>query len=184
MNNQNVAAVTALLLFTLVSFSARAGELFVGASIGSASLDEDFDGLTVADNSTAFRISAGWRFNEYFAAEGGYHNFGDFEDVLDDVPGLSRVRLSADGFTLGLAGSVPVGERFALTGRAGAFFWNGSATVNNVSRATPEDSNLYFGAGLGYQASERLSVTADWTRYELDSAVSGVYSIGLQYRFR
>ena len=180
---QNAAVAVSLILLA-GPISAHAGGFFVGGSIGNASLNEDFDGLNVDDNSTAFRIFAGWRFNDYFSLEGGYHDFGDFEQTFDDAGGTSTAKLSADGFTLGAAGRVPVSERFALTGRAGMFFWNGTAEINNVSQATPEDSNLYLGAGVSFDVSKRFQLTADWTRYELESAVSGVFSVGLQYQFR
>ena len=178
------AAVAASLVLLAGPISAQAGGFFVGGSVGNANLNEDFDGLVVDDNSTSFRVFGGWRFNDYFSLEGGYHDFGDFEQVFDDVGGPSTATLSADGFTLGATGSVPVSDRFALTGRAGMFFWNGTAEINNVSQATPEDSNLYLGAGVAFDVSDRLQLTADWTRYELESAVSGVFSIGLQYKFQ
>ncbi len=177
------AAMAVSIMLLAGPISAQAGGFFVGGSIGQASLDEDFDGLTVDDNSTAIRIVAGWRFNDYFALEGGYHDFGDFEQTFDNAGVPGPAKLSADGFTLGAVGSIPVSERFALTGRAGMFFWNGTAEVNNVSQATPEDSNLYLGAGVSFDLSNRLQLTGDWTRYELEDAVSGVFSVGLQYQF-
>jgi len=184
MKIRQIAAVAASFMLLAEPMVAQASGFFVGGSVGTANLNEDFDGLSVDDNSTSFRLVAGWRFNDYFALEGGYHDFGDFEQVFDDVGGPSTAKLSADGFTLGAAGSVPVSERFALTGRAGTFFWNGSAEVNNVTRASPEDSNLYLGAGVSFSVSERFQLTSDWTRYELESAVSGVFSVGLSYQFR
>ena len=179
---QNAAAAVSLMLLA-GPISVQAGGFFVGGSVGKASLNEDFDGLVVDDNSTSFRLVAGWRFNDYFALEGGYHDFGDFEQAFDDGGGLSTAKLSADGFTFGAIGSIPVSERFSLTGRAGMFFWNGTAEVNNVSQATPEDTNLYLGAGVRFDLGKRLQLTGDWTRYELESAVSGVFSVGLQYQF-
>jgi hypothetical protein len=156
--------------------------LYAGASVGKASLNEDFDGLVVDDDATSFRIVVGWSFNDYFSLEGGYHDFGDFEQDLGGGQGTAK--LSADGFTLGAVGSVPVSERFALTARAGMYFWNGSAEINNVSQATPEDSNLYLGAGVKFNVSKQFQLTADWTRYELEDAASGVLSVGLLYQFR
>ena len=64
------------------------------------------------------------------------------------------------------------------------FFWDGNAEINNVSQATPEDSNLYLGAGVSFDVGKGFQLTGDWTRYELESAVSGVFSVGLQYQFR
>jgi len=184
MKIRKMAAAAASLVLLAGPISAQAGGFFVGGSIGKADLNEDFDGLVVDDNSTAFRVVAGWRFNDYFALEGGYHDFGDFEQDFDNagVPGTAK--LSADGFTLGLQGSVPLGEKFALTGRAGMFFWNGTAEINDVSQASPEDTNLYLGAGVSFELSKRLQLTGDWTRYELESAASGVFSVGLQFQFR
>ncbi len=177
------AAVAASLLLLAGPAIVLADGFYVGASVGKASLNEDFDGLVIDDSATSFRVVAGWRFNDYFALEGGYHNFGDFEQTLDIAGVPSTVSLSADGFTLGAAGGVPVSERFALTARAGMYFWNGTAEINNVSQATPEDSNLYLGAGVKFDVNEQIQLTADWTRYELESAVSGVFSVGLQYQF-
>jgi OOP family OmpA-OmpF porin len=184
MKIQQKAAIAASLMLLAGPISAQADGFYIGASVGNASLDEDFDGLVVDDDSTSYRIVAGWQFNDYFALEGGYHNFGDFEQTLNIAGVPSTVSLSADGFTLGGAGGVPVSERFALTARAGMYFWNGTAEVNNVSQATPEDSNLYLGAGIRFDVNERFQLTTDWTRYELEGAVSGVFSVGLQYQFR
>jgi hypothetical protein len=61
--------ITLLLLLPLGAHAGRG--LYAGGSIGSAGLNEDFDGLTIDSSSTAFRIFGGWRFNEYFAVEGG-----------------------------------------------------------------------------------------------------------------
>ena len=144
----------------------------------------EFVGLDVDDDSTAWRIVGGWRFNDYFALEGGYHDFGDFKQAFDNGGTQNTATFSADGFTFGAAGSVPLGQRFALTGRAGLFFWNGSAEINNVSQATPEDSNLYLGAGASFDVSTKFQLTTDWTRYELENTASGVFSVGMQYSFR
>ena len=53
------AAMAVSIMLLAGPISAQAGGFFVGGSIGQASLDEDFDGLTVDDNSTAIRIVAG-----------------------------------------------------------------------------------------------------------------------------
>jgi OOP family OmpA-OmpF porin len=184
MQNRKYAAMALILILIMAPFAANAAEgFFAGASIGSASLNEDFDGLTVDDGSTSYRIVAGWGFNRYFALEGGYHNFGKFEQTFDNGGVPNTATLTADGFTLAAAGSLPLSEKFALTGRAGVFFWDGNAEVNNVSEATPEDTNLFLGAGASFDLTNRFMLTGDWTRYELESAVSNVYSLGFQYQF-
>ena len=177
------AAMAALLLLLAGPISAQAGGFYVGASIGQAELSEDFDGFAVDEDSTAYRVVAGWSFNDYFALEGGYHNFGDFEQEFDDLGTPVTVSLSADGFTLGAVGTVPLTDRFSLMGRAGWYFWDGDAEINNVTEATPEDTNLYLGAGVTFDITERFQLTGDWTRYELEDVTSNVISVGVQFRF-
>lgn len=184
MDYRKRVAPAALLALAMLPLSAVAEDSFyLGANIGSASLNEDFNGLNVDTSSTSYRLIAGWRINKTFALEGGYHDFGDFEQDVDinNVPGT--VSLSADGFTLGATGSIPMTEQFSVFGRAGWFFWDGNAEINNVSQATPEDTNLYLGVGASYALGERFRLVGDWTRYELEGANSNVISLGFQFGF-
>lgn len=176
------AALLAMLAFAPLTTFAESG-LYFGGSVGSATLTEDFDGLGVDTDSTPYRFTIGLQLNDYFALEGGYHNFGRFEDRVN-VGGLPvDVRLKADGFTLGGTGSIPLSESFSLFGRAGAFFWDGDALINNITQARPEDTNPYYGGGGTVAMSERLSLVGDWTRYELEDTESDVISLGFTYRF-
>jgi len=184
MKHLNKAAIAATAILALTPLTAAAeGRFYVGGSIGSASLTEDFDGFDVAADSAAFRLIAGWQFNDYFSVEGGYHNFGSFEQTFDLNGEPVDVSLEADGFTLGATGTIPLGEKFALYGRAGSFFWDGDAEINSVSQARPEDTNLYFGAGAKYAITDRFSLVGDWTRYELEDSQSDVASLGLTISF-
>lgn len=184
MHYPRTAALAALITIVLSPVTAFADSgFFVGGAVGSASLDEDFNGLAVDSNSTSFRLVVGWRFNDHFAFEGGYHSFGDFEEQIDVGGVPTSVLLEADGFTLGGVGSIPIGDRLSVFGRVGAFFWDGDADLNDVTVATPEDTNLYLGAGAGYAFTEQFSVTGDWSRYELEDAASNVFSVGFQFRF-
>jgi len=184
MTHPKRAVPAALLALALLPLNAAAADSFyVGANIGSASLDDEIDGVAVDADSTSYRLVAGWRFNEYFAIEGGYHDFGDFEQDLD-IGGIpSAIKLSADGFTIGANGNIPIGEKFSVFGRGGWFFWNGTAEINNVTQASPEDANLFLGVGATYAVGKHFRLIGDWTRYELDIANSEVISLGFQYGF-
>lgn len=171
-------------LATLVPASTLADSgLFVAASVGSAELTEDFDGFDVDADSTAYRITIGWRFNDYIAVEAGYHNFGRFDQTFDIAGTPTYVSLKADGFMLGGVASLPLSERWSLFARTGAFFWDGDADINNATQATPADTNLYLGAGVRLALSERLALTADGSHYDLDDTSSTVFSVGFDLRF-
>ena len=177
-------AIISIVFLAIAPLTAAAdGRVYVGVSVGSASLSEDFDGFDVDADSTAIRLVAGWQFNDYFSIEGGYQNFGDFEQSFDIDGENVKISLKADGFTLGITGTAPLGEKFALFGRIGSFFWDGDAAINNVTQATPEDTNLYFGFGAKYALSDRFSLLADWSRFELEDSQSGVTSLGIVFSF-
>lgn len=182
MKIKRILVAAALWALTPVTAFADSG-LILAASVGSAELSEDFDGFDVDASSTAYRLTVGWRFSDYLAVEAGYHNFGDFDQTLDISGTPIDVSLKADGFTFGGVGSLPLGDRFALFARAGAFFWDGDADINNVTQATPEDTNLYLGVGARLALTERLSLTADASRYDLDDTSSSVFSAGFDIRF-
>ena len=177
-----VATLAALLALTPLTALGEDG-FYVGGSVGSASLNEDFDGFNVDSDSTALRLVAGWQINDYLSVEGGYQNFGAFEQTFTVNGEPVDVSLDADGFTLGGTGSFPLSDRFALYGRVGAFFWDGDAEINNISQARPEDTNLYLGAGLSFALAGQLKLIVDWTRYNLEDTESNVISLGLTYGF-
>ena len=176
------AALAVLQAMTPLAALADDG-FYLGGSVGSASLSEDFDGFNVDSDSTAIRLVAGWQINDYLSVEGGYQNFGAFEQSFTVNGQTVDLSLDADGFTLGGTGSLPLSDRFALYGRVGAFFWDGDAEINNVSQARPEDTNLYLGAGVSFALAVRLKLIVDWTRYNLDDTESNVISLGLTYGF-
>ena len=172
-----------LLCLTLVQNAHAQEGLFISATVGSADLTENFDGFEIDSSSTAYGATVGWRFNDYFSVEGGYRNFGRFDQTFT-VDGESvSVSLKADGFVLGAIGHWPLGERFGLFGRAGSFFWDGDSRINSLTVASPGDTNLYLGAGISYDLTDRFSVLADLARYNLDDTESDVYSLGILLSF-
>ena len=173
--------VPALLLVPAAAW-AESG-LVIGGGVGAASLNEDFDGFDIDADSTAFRVTIGWQLNDAVSLEVGYQNFGRFDQNVDLDGTPVEVSLKADGFTLGVTGSLPLSERFRVFGRAGAFFWDGDADINGISQARPEDTNLFLGIGLSYDLTRKFVLTGDWTRYELEDAASNVFSLGFRYVF-
>lgn len=175
------------MLLMLVAMSATRANaddgVFVSASVGSADLTENFDGFDVDADSTAWGLTIGWRFNTYFAVEGGYRNFGRFDQTFDIEGEPVDVSLKADGFVLGVIGSVPIGERFGVFAKAGSFFWDGDSEINSLTVATPGDTNLYFSAGASFILAERLSLSVDVARYDFEDTESDVVSLGVSYRF-
>lgn len=172
-----------LAAFLLPSLANADTGLFVGASVGSAHLEDDFSNFNIDTDATAYRFVGGFQFTDYFGIEAGYHNFGDFSETIDLGQFTSRTEIAADGWTLGGTLGLPLSDRFALYGRAGVFFWDADVEVDGFSIDVPEDENPYYGGGAKVDVTRNLVLLGDWTRYELDTINSDVISIGFQYRF-
>jgi len=155
---------------------------FVGGSVGAATLDDNIDTFALDTDSTSFRLNAGWQFSDFLAIEAGYHDFGKLDEEFDIGGILSDVDLRADGYTLGLTTSIPLGSNLSLFGRAGAFMWEADARIDGLRIEGYDDENLYYGAGANFKITDRLSLLGDWTRYELDDTESDVISVGFRSR--
>ncbi len=156
---------------------------YVAGSIGSATLDEDFDGFDVDDDVESFRILGGWKFNDAFGIEAGYVDFGTFEERIDLGAVTALTELTADGWTFGGTLAAPLSDQFSVFGRAGVFVWDADIDVDGIRAAVEDDSNPYYGGGAKFYFTPNFSLVGDWTRYELDDVDSDVISLGFEYRF-
>lgn len=172
-----------LAVFLVPSLAQADSGLYFGASIGSSHLDEDFNGLNIDTDATAYRFVGGFQLGDYLGIEGGYHNFGDFAETVNIGGFSTRSEIAADGWTLGGTLGLPLSDQISLFGRAGVFFWDADVGVNGFSIDLPENENPYYGAGAKVDITPNLSLVGDWTRFELDTIDSDVISGGFQYRF-
>lgn len=166
----------------LPTFALADSGLYFGASLGASHLEEDFRGVNLDTEATAYRFVGGFQLGN-LGIEAGYHNFGDFSETINFGGISTSTNLATDGWTLGGTLGLPVGEQFSLYGRAGVFFWDADVVVDGFSIDVPEDDNPYYGGGAKFQVSPNFSLLGDWTRYELNNIDSDVISIGFQYRF-
>lgn len=182
-----------LMIASIATFSssvAIAGEnkpddhgLYLGAHYGylKAESDDDFD-----DDSDAFQGLVGYRFNNYFAAEGGYIDFGNY--------GNNLAKASTDGYTFALKGMLPLTEQFGLYLKLGQLWWEADYDVLGFN-GSEKDEGLFYGAGVSFDITDRLALNAEYVMYDLDLDASDVsddadfdtdldhLSLGLAYRF-
>ncbi len=184
MDTRKKALLTAAAAAALLPLPALADTgLYIGGSVGSAEINEDFGGLTLDSDNTAYRLVAGFQLSEFLSIEGGYQDFGRFEETFSAGGEPVRLRLRADGFTLGGTASLPLSHSLSLYGRAGAFFWDADGEINGIADGSADDTNPYYGAGGKVSLTERIDLIGDWTRYELDESDSDVISLGITIRF-
>ncbi len=156
---------------------------YLGASIGSTTIDEDFDGTRLDTDSMAYRFVGGFQMGDVLGLEVGYQDFGNMDELVVIGPISSLTRLSAAGWTIGGTLGLPITDQVSIFGRAGVFYWDANITIDGIPIDVPQDDNPYYGAGARVNLSPNLSLVGDWSRYELDNVDTDVISLGLLYQF-
>jgi opacity protein-like surface antigen len=196
MKNYIRHSITAIMTTGLLSSSAMAQStsyndddssgLFIGASYGHLRVDGDdeFD-----DNKDAYQGTLGYGFNDYFALEASYIDFGDYGNDIANA--------ATDGYTLGIRLGLPITNNFSIYARGGQLWYETDYDVLGVNDST-EDEGLYAGLGLGYQLNEDWTLKIDYTLYDsdlnIDSATDDIddanfstdlkhAAIGFEYKF-
>jgi OOP family OmpA-OmpF porin len=114
-------------------------------------------------NQIAGRLFAGYEFNKYFAVEAGYlltTNANIHADVMGEDLGKFHVKEQiAD---LVGKGKFYMGDNFYVYGKAGVAYINVKEMLNDKKT---NNVNLVYGAGLGYDVNDNVSIDLSATRY-------------------
>ena len=127
------------------------------------------------DNKTTWGVAAGYRFSQSLAIELGYVDLGELTSDVTDATGATNARaavgFSADGVTLAMIGTFPIGK-WELFLKAGVFYSNtvleysGSQEGDDFgARITNEDEDAIYGIGVRYPLSESLRIYLDTTYF-------------------
>jgi OOP family OmpA-OmpF porin len=147
-----------------------------------------------------FKVFAGYRFNRYFAVEGGYAWLGEFQattQVTAPTTGALNANIRVIGLYIDAVGMLPVGDRFAAFAKVGVLgsetrtFRSTSGTVTSGSNtnASTDQANLSYGLGVQYDLEKNVTLRFVWERYiKVGDVNTGefnidLYSGGLLFRF-
>lgn len=161
-----------------------------GATASSVSKDE---------TDTGFKLYAGYRFNRYFAVEGGWTDLGSFKatrNVTAPAVGSLTAEIEASGFHLDALGIIPL-QQFSLFGKLGVMYatteTSGSSTgaVGLAGDRSSKDSEVEFKFGLGasYSFTRNFAIRAEFERIvDVGTSETGegdidLFSIGVTWRF-
>ena len=164
-----------------VAFATHAEEhsgLYIGGSIGEATNDSgEFKG-----SDTAFKLSAGYAFNEYFGLELAYVDAGTQKDNIGPV----EIENESSGVIASALLRAPLGEKFALFGKLGYAFYEADATAREgslVARASDDDEDLAYGLGLEFAVWRGLRLRAEYERIDVPEGNFDIASAGALYKF-
>jgi len=136
---------------------------YLGANYGYLQVDgqDDFE-----DDQDAYQLLGGYQFNQYFALEGSYIDFGEYGNDLANA--------DTDGYTAAIKAMFPIGESFSIHGKLGQLWYDTQAEVAGL-RDDFEDEGLFVGIGVAYAFTHNLSVTFDYTLYDADLDTGEVF---------
>lgn len=111
------------------------------------------------DDNDLLGAAVGYQFNQFFALEAGYVDFGNFGE--DDVDGKLK------GVNLVAVGRLPLTQSFGVYAKAGAFASSLDVDAFGESETYDEVSPL-VGVGVDFRVTEHLTAFAEYNRYDID----------------
>lgn len=161
---------------------------YVGASVGQSKFKDSCTGLPAGvscdEKDTAWRILGGYQFSPNFAAELGYHNFGETKASGGGVD----AKIKANAWEAVGLGILPVASQFGVYGKLGLH--HSEAKLDSNVGITGKDTGNGWTAGGGVQwdVMPALGVRAEWQHYakvggESDNKID-VLSLGGIWRFK
>jgi len=161
--------------------------IYIGGAIGQAEhsdqCSDTLPGVSCDDTDSAWKIFGGFQFNRHFALELGYANLGEATASLGAISTTDE----ATAFEVVALGMLPIGDRFAIFGKAGFFRGERERTSNNPGEptGTNEQTDFTFGVGARFDITHNIGLRAEWQRYIDLGEITDVdlISIGVQFRF-
>lgn len=144
------------------------------------------------DSDLSYGLLVGYQFSEHFALEGGYRDLGDYtstftgrttdtQQFLQDAQ--AQVPESGDGITLGLVASIPF-DIMKISAKVGMWNWDNDVNSTPFSSVLSDSgTDMYYGAEVSYQVTEKMQAYISAVRYEFDRDKSDNVTLGLRYFF-
>lgn len=151
---------------------------YLGGSIGEATNETDeFKG-----SDTAFKLAAGYAFNDYLGIELAYVDAGTQEDTV----GLVEIENESSGVIASALLRLPLGETFAVFGKLGYAFYDSEATgrLGDLrERESDSDEDLAYGVGLELALWSSFKLRAEYEAVDVSAGDFEIVSIGVTYGF-
>ena len=146
----------------------------IGAGLNSIDYaDSDYE------TTVGIELVAGYSFNENFAVEVGYMDWGEADDDVAPV-----WTISGHSLKIGAKGSLPVNDLVTLFAKGGVHSWDGEVETSNGSLVSEDDGSDIFGAiGVEFNIKENFAISASISRYDVDGSDLNTFGALALYRF-
>ena len=189
---KSILAIALMSTFSYANAADVDNTWYIGAGAGQSNYESVHAVSHLGDDSDlAWNAIVGYQLNKYFAVEAGWQDLGTDDDThhWGGLDGSQSIKV--DGFTLGLVGTLPLNQKWFLTGEAGAYQYHLAHQMSADKYVSATDTAPYFGAGVGYKITDALEVSAKYRRFAnvdetaWNTANMDAQTVGLQmvYRF-
>ena len=194
------ARVIGAFVIAACAVSSAQAQGYMGLSLGQTRYPNACDGAPASikcdSSDMGFKLFGGYRFHPRFALEAGANMLGTVRASTGEAVDLAALDLS-------VLGSWPLGNRFALQARLGAYYGDMAATPTTV--AVPaifpppppppqrgwkggDNTGVTYGLGASYDLTDQGTLRFEWQRFQ-DLGGGGptldvdLFSVGALYRF-
>jgi len=146
---KRVTITTVCLLLFLFTTNGLAQGLYLGAGIGntffSSEVDDALDqAREIDENSTAWKLFAGFPLSDFLNIEGGYRSFGSIESsISSDV-----FETSTGGWDVEALGRIQIIKIIDIFAKAGVMFWSTETTFIGIT-SDRSGTDFLWGLGVG-----------------------------------
>jgi OOP family OmpA-OmpF porin len=179
MTRKLILAAALVIGASCLPVSAQGG--YAGASYMSSSAEFKTSFQNFDTSSDGWKIYGGFEFDKNFGVEITYYDLGDFSDTQ----GASTLDAQIWVYDLSLRGRIPLGERFAFTGKLGySSVIVESEAANNLISVSLDGSDweLFYALGIDLRVGKALGFRAEWESWNVENSLDAV-SAGVYFRF-
>jgi outer membrane protein with beta-barrel domain len=171
--------LTALVILGACAVPAHAG-LFVGGSVGDATINDEDSGFSFDANDTGYKVFAGFTLFKFFALEASYVDLGTPEDTIAGT----EISVDATGWDVYAVGILPLGKHFEIFGKAGIIVWDAETSVTGSADESDDGNDPAYGAGVAFKFGEHIALRLEYERFDIsDVDKVEMASVGAEFRF-
>ncbi|ROS00269.1 opacity protein-like surface antigen [Sinobacterium caligoides] len=173
--------------FASAAALADAPKFYASAAISYA--DQDFStdySSTIghydySDKAVGFNLTGGYQFNDYFALEASYYDFGNAEDKRSEGDFHYKAKAEASALGLAAVASYPITDSLKVYGKLGAAYFMSELTTGwqvtyndevYSSGNSDKDSGFapYFGAGVALNVTGSSEVYLESSKFSYEAS--------------
>lgn len=145
---KQIIFATAIFLSLILTTNTFAQGIYLGAGIGNTFFSSEISDAVdqareISENSTAWKIFAGYHLTEFLNIEGGYRSFGSIESNISN----NMFESKTTGWDVEAVGRLQI-IIIDVFGKAGAMFWSQDVTFLDQDLGD-SGTDFFYGLGVG-----------------------------------